>query len=42
MIPLPTKPKKLPGGQQGQGQEVVLQDQGEGYQQPKTFGSWIN
>ena len=32
--------KILTGGQQGQGHEVVLHDQGEGYQQPKTFGSW--
>ena len=37
MIPPPNKPKKLPGGQQDQGHELVLHDQGEGYQQPKTF-----
>ena len=40
MIPLTHQAKKIPGGQQGQGHEVVLHDQGEGYQQPKTFGSW--
>ena len=38
--PYPPSQKKIPGGQQGQGHEVVLHDQGEGYQQPKTFGSW--
>ena len=27
----PNKANKLPGGQQDQGHEVVLQDQGEGY-----------
>ena len=37
--PYPPSQKKT-GGQQGQGHEVVLHDQGEGYQQPKTFGSW--
>ena len=37
MIPIPIQPKKLPGGQQDQGHGVVLHDQGEGYQQPKTF-----
>ena len=42
MISPPTKPKNLPGGQQGQGHEVVLLDECEDYQQPKTFGSWIN
>ena len=31
--------KNWPGGQQGQGHEVVLHDQGEGYQQPITFWS---
>ena len=38
MIPLyqPSQ-KKLPGGQQGKGREVVLHDQGEDYQQPKTW-----
>ena len=35
-----TRTKKLPVGQQDQGQEVVLHDQGEGYQEPKTFRSW--
>ena len=39
MIPLTHQAKKT-GGQQGQGHEVVLHDQGEGYQQPKTFWSW--
>ena len=34
MIPLPIQPKKLIGGQQDQGHEVVLHDQGEGYRQP--------
>ena len=33
------QPKKLPGGQQDQGHEVVHHDQGEGYQQPKSFGN---
>ena len=33
----PTSQKKLLGGQQDQGQEVVHHDQGEGYQQPKSF-----
>ena len=31
--------KKLPDGQQYQGHEVGLHDQGEGYQQPKAFKS---
>ena len=35
-------PKKLPGGQQGQGHGIVLHDQGEDYQQPKSLGSWVN
>ena len=39
LSPLPNKPKKLPGGQQDQGHEVVLHDQGEGYQQPKILGN---
>ena len=34
---LPNKPKKLPGGQQDQENEVVHHYQGEGYQQPKSF-----
>ena len=29
---------RIPGGQQGQGHDKVLPDQGEGYQQPKTLG----
>ena len=33
MIPLTNQAKT--GGQQDQGHEVVLHDQGEGYQQPK-------
>ena len=37
MISLPSQQKKLPGGQQDQGHEVVLHDQGEGYQLPKTI-----
>ena len=37
--PLPNQPKKWPGGQQDHGHEVVLYDQGEGYQQPKAFRS---
>ena len=36
------QPKKLPGGQQEQGHGVVLHDQGEGYQQTKTFRSGSN
>ena len=36
-MPLPNKPKELPGEQQDQGHEVVHHDQGEAYQQPKTF-----
>ena len=38
----PPSQKKILIEQQGQGHEVVLHDQGEGYQQPKTFRSWIN
>ena len=37
MIPPPNKPKKLAGGQQDQGHEVVHHDQREGSQQPKSF-----
>ena len=33
------KAKKLRGGQQDQGHEVVHHDQGGGYQQPKSFRS---
>ena len=33
----PNKPKKLPGGQQDQGPEVVRHDQREGFQQPNSF-----
>ena len=33
MIPPTHQAKKIPGRQQGQGHEVVLHDQGEGYQQ---------
>ena len=39
MGPLPNQPKKLPGGQQDQGYEVVLHNQGEGDQQPKALRS---
>ena len=39
MIPPPNKPKKLPGRQQDQENEVVHHYQGEGYQQPKSFWS---
>ena len=35
----PPSQNKLPGGQQDQGHELVPHDQGEGYQQPNTFGS---
>ena len=35
IVSMSTEPKKLSFGQQGQGQEVVLNDQGEGYQQLK-------
>ena len=35
--PHPTSQKKLAGGQQDEGHEVVHHDQGEGYQQPKSF-----
>ena len=39
MIP-PTQPaKKITRWKQDQGHEVVLHDQGEGYQQPKAFKS---
>ena len=34
MIPPNHQAKKIPGGQQDQGHEVVLHDQGEDYQQP--------
>ena len=37
MIPPHNKPKKLPGGPQDQGHEVVHHDRGKGYQQPKSF-----
>ena len=35
--PYPPSQKKLPGGQQNKGHEVVLNDQGDSYQQLKTF-----
>ena len=38
--PLKQAKKKLPGRQQDQGHEVVHHDQGEGYQQPKSYRSW--
>ena len=34
MIPPTHQAKKIPGRQQGQGHEVVQNEQGEGYQQP--------
>ena len=37
MIPTTYPSKKLPDGQQDQGHEEVLHDQGEVYQQPITF-----
>ena len=37
MIPTPNKPKKLAGGQQDQGHEIVHHDQREGSQQPESF-----
>ena len=37
MTPLTHPAKKLPGGQQDQGIEVVHHDQREGSQQPKSF-----
>ena len=44
MITPLNKPPKFPGGQQVQGHEEVHHDQGEGYQQSKSFrsgsGSW--
>ena len=39
MIPPTQQAKKIPGGQQDEGHEVVHHDQGEGYQQPKSFKS---
>ena len=33
--------KKLPGGLQDQGHEVVHHDQGEGYQQPDSQVHWV-
>ena len=33
--------QKIPGGQQGQGHEIVLHDQGEIYQQPKSTPSLV-
>ena len=35
--PPTTKPEKLPGGQQGQGHELVLHDQGEGLSTTQNF-----
>ena len=37
--PYPPSQNKIPGGQQDQGHEVFHHDQGEGYQQPKSFMS---
>ena len=35
----PYQPRKIPGGQQDQGHEIVLHANREGYQQPKAFRS---
>ena len=39
MIPSTQPAKKIPGGRQDQGHEIVLHDKEEGYQQPKAFRS---
>ena len=38
----PSSPKNWPGGQQQQGHEVVLHDQGEVYHQPPCHDEYIS